>query len=169
MLQCAHSRVTNVREIAKKLFARKTGHIMTLWSASAHFYFSSSSHPIHIIHPNISNLTMRWEINGNGGKRARAMTKMCVELMSISWGEIITAICIGAGKDGWTLYVGVRGTKIDEIWFEFAINWIEGRLDDFLGYTFDWVWHTMPIGGVWGCFWGSVDERRVNLRLLMID
>ena len=35
------------------------------------------------------------------------------------------------------LYIGVRGTKIDEIWFEFAINWIEGRLDDFLGYTFD--------------------------------
>lgn len=35
-------------------------------------------------------------------------------------------------KDGWTLYIGVRGTKIDEIWFEFGINWIEGRLDDFL-------------------------------------
>jgi hypothetical protein len=50
------------------------------------------------------------------------MTKMCVELMSISWGEIITAICIGAGKMDGRLYIGVRGTKIDEIWFEFAIK-----------------------------------------------
>lgn len=85
-------------KLPKKLYARKGGHIMTLWSASAHFFSYYPHSLVHNIHPNISNLTMRWEINGNGGKRARAMTKMCVELMSISWGEIITAICIGAGK-----------------------------------------------------------------------